>query len=269
MDSGSTLLINCIRHVGLDAAGPGRVAYVSMKRPDQNASRNEDSLCIISVNDSCVVLGLSDGFGGCRGGDQASKIAVETLSTVVDGIVDSENGLRGEILNSFEEANRKILELGIGAATTFIAAEVTQNMLRVYHVGDSAGLLVTQRGTVKFQTTSHSPVGYAVESGVLDEREAMYHEQRHIVSNMLGSEDMHIEVGPRIELSKKDTFLIASDGLFDNLHLNEITNIIRSGPLEEAANELLEKTEQRMLNPSDGDPSKPDDLTFALFRLGR
>ena len=68
-------------------------------------------------------------------------------------------------------------------------------------------------------------------------------------------------------LAKKDTVLVASDGLFDNLHQQEIVDIIRSGPLSESAAQLSALARQRMIEPQPEDPSKPDDLSLLLFRL--
>jgi serine/threonine protein phosphatase PrpC len=127
-------------------------------------------------------------------------------------------------------------------------------------------LVVGQRGRVKLQTTSHSPVGFAVEAGVLDEREAMHHEDRHLVSNVVGSPEMKIEIGPRLRLAMHDTVLLASDGLFDNLHIEEIVDRVRKGPLEVAARRLAQDSWERMTCPRSGQPCKPDDLTFILFR---
>jgi len=133
-------------------------------------------------------------------------------------------------------------------------------------VGDSAILVVGQRGKLKLQTLSHSPVGYAVESGLLDADEALHHEERHIVSNMVGAPDMRIEVGSALALAPRDTVLLATDGLMDNLGLAEIVEIVRRGPLERAARRLAELCDERMRRPLEGQPSKPDDVTFVLFR---
>ena len=127
-------------------------------------------------------------------------------------------------------------------------------------------LVVGQRGKIKLQTVSHSPVGYAVEAGVLDEKEALHHEDRHLVSNMLGLADMRIEVGSIVELAPRDTLLLASDGLFDNLHLDEIVDRVRKGPLTQVVQHLASDAAQRMTIPREGQPSKTDDLTFVAFR---
>jgi serine/threonine protein phosphatase PrpC len=144
--------------------------------------------------------------------------------------------------------------------------EVRASIIRPYHAGDTLILVVGQRGKLKMQSVSHSPVGYGVESGLLDEDEAMYHEERHFVSNFIGAPDMKIEIGPAMKLAAMDTLLIASDGLWDNLHTNEIIDVIRKGSLEGAARILAARCDERMQRGGNGSPSKPDDLTFIVFR---
>ncbi len=127
-------------------------------------------------------------------------------------------------------------------------------------------LVMGQRGKIKLQTVSHSPVGFALEAGVIDEAEAMHHEDRHLVSNVLGASDMRIEVGSTLALSSRDTLLLSSDGLFDNLHRDEVVERMRRGPLLEAVRKLSRDSVRRMTRPVEGEPSKPDDLTFVAFR---
>jgi len=94
----------------------------------------------------------------------------------------------------------------------------------------------------------------------------MHHEERHVVSNVLGTADMRIEVGSPIKLAARDTLLIATDGLFDNLHMEEIIERARKGPLPQLVRGLAEICRQRMVHPLEDHPSKPDDLTFIAFR---
>ena len=77
---------------------------------------------------------------------------------------------------------------------------------------------------------------------------------------------MRIEVGPTLKLAPKDTLLIASDGLFDNFQLDEIQDRIRKGSLRTIMQALINEARRRMVQPIEGYPSKPDDLTFILYR---
>ena len=113
---------------------------------------------------------------------------------------------------------------------------------------------------------AHSPTGIAVEAGFLDEREALHHEERHLVSNFIGTNDMRIDVGAAIELRPKDTVLVASDGLTDNIHIHEINDLMRTGPLEQSLDAIVNLAVRRMTVDSKRQPSKPDDLSVILFR---
>jgi serine/threonine protein phosphatase PrpC len=99
----------------------------------------------------------------------------------------------------------------------------------------------------------------------------MYHAQRHLVSNVIGSTDMRIEIGSTITLSPRDTLILSSDGLSDNLRVEEIIETIRKGPLEVGVKQMAEKSRRRMIarTPGAGVPSKPDDLTIIAYRPTR
>lgn len=249
------------------ALGGGVAAVYTARAPDQERERNEDAAAVIPLSADAGVLAVADGVGGSRGGDQASSLAVKSLCDAITSAVSEDRELRYGILNGFETANRSVIDMGIGAATTLAAVEIDGNRIRPYHVGDSKIIVVGQRGKLKTKSVDHSPVGYAVEGGFLDEDAAMNHKDRHLISNIIGSADMRIEVGPVIKLAKHDTVLLASDGLSDNLSTDEIVELIRKGPLETSVAALSERVKKRMLNPNGGSPSKPDDLTFVLFRL--
>jgi serine/threonine protein phosphatase PrpC len=247
-------------------AGPGVAAVYSSRSPGKSTP-NEDAAAFFPVGERDCVLAVADGLGGARAGDQASSLAMEAMRAALARGIENGNEPRDAILNGFEDANGSVLDLGIGAATTLAVVEVRGNIVRPYHVGDSLILVVGQRGKVKLQSVPHSPVGYGVESGLLDEKEAMYHEERHIVSNVIGSPDMRIEMGSAVELAPRDTLLLASDGLWDNLHTEEIVDKIRKGTLRRAVRTVSEECGRRMRNGAEERPSKPDDLTFIVFRL--
>ena len=246
----------------------GEAVLISARSPDK-VTPNQDAAAVIPVDEHCGVLVVADGLGGERAGHEASALAVRTLADAVLAAGDGENRLRSAILNGIEAANSLILEMGIGAATTIAAVEISDNHVRPYHVGDSMILVVGGRGKVKLLTVSHSPVAMAVESGLLDEQDAMLHDERHVVSNVVGSAGMRIEIGPRIKLAPRDTVLLASDGLTDNLHLEEIVEPIRKGTLKSSAERLVMAADERMRHPHIGRPHKPDDLTVIAYRRAR
>jgi serine/threonine protein phosphatase PrpC len=243
----------------------GMAAVLSCRRPEKT-SANQDAAAVISAGEGTAVLVVADGCGGMASGEQAARIAVESLASHIAAMPSTEgHSLRAAILDGVEAANRQILDLKTGAGATLAVVQLENGEARPYHVGDSQILLVGGRGKLKLLTTSHSPVGYAVEAGMLEEHEAIDHEERHLVSNYLGSEGMHVEVGSARKVSSRDGLLVASDGVLDNLMLDEITAILKSGTAEKAATKIAAIAAERMRHAQDGKPHKPDDLTLIVF----
>jgi serine/threonine protein phosphatase PrpC len=178
----------------------GGEAVVYSRRSPAKEEGNEDAAALIGIDAARGVLAVADGVGGGRAGAQAAGTALRELAGALREVPSGES-LRGEILDGFERANRAVIDLGIGAATTLAAVEIQDSSLRPYHAGDSTILVTGQRGKLKLLTVSHSPVGYAVESGLLGEQEAMHHEDRHLISNTVGSPDMRIEIGSVLSLA--------------------------------------------------------------------
>ncbi len=242
----------------------GNTAYYTHRSPDKETD-NEDCLAIIPYNKNSAVLIVADGLGGYPAGDTASAIAIRTLSSHISQAEDA-TLLRDAILNGIEQANQSILDKTSGAATTLAIAELQGNTIRAYHVGDSIVMVCGQRGKLKFQSVAHSPVGYAVESGMLDQDEAVHHEHRHFISNAVGDPEMRIEIGATITLSPHDTLILASDGLTDNLYQDEIIELTRKGKLTNAVSKIVEQARTRMIEPKPDQPSHPDDLSVILYR---
>jgi serine/threonine protein phosphatase PrpC len=226
---------------------------------------NQDAAAIIPADGNTVVLVIADGMGGAPDGDIAARLAIESLLTNLQHTNDT--GLRDAILNGIETANKAILKLENGAATTLAIVEINGNRMRSYHIGDSGIIVTGQRGRLKLQTTAHSPTGYAVEAGFIDEAEALAHTDRNIVSNVVGSHDLRIEIGPVIKLAPRDSVIVASDGLFDNMLSEEIIQHVRCGDLLTSANSLASLCDTRMQGHlRDATSGHPDDLSFILFR---
>jgi serine/threonine protein phosphatase PrpC len=261
-------------YLAQDMTGPdlhemaGGQAAVHTDRCPGKTTANEDAAALIPAGPGSGVFIVADGVGGLPAGQQASNLTVQILHATLRPAVHAGQKLRTAILNGIEEANQRVRALGGGAATTLAVAELAEGRVRSYHIGDSAVLLVGQRGKMKLLTVSHSPVGFALEAGLLTQTEAIHHEDRHLVSNVIGADDMRIEVGQWRRLARRDTLLLATDGVFDNLHLTRIINLVRKGPLAAVADSLAHEVRQRMERPTGDQPSKPDDATFVLYRPG-
>lgn len=245
--------------------GGGTLIMSTCRSPGKNTD-NEDTVAAIPYGPEAAVLVVADGAGGLPAGRRASRTAVTTLEKSLQASMSETTLLRTAILTGIEQANKAVLELGNGSATTLTVVTVEGRVVRSYQIGDSEAIVAGLRGKVKAQTLAHSPTGFAVEAGFLDQRAALHHKERHLVSNLLGSNDMRIDVGATVELSPRDTILLASDGLTDNIHIEEIVELMRKGPLADALGALTRLAQRRMTVESKSQPSKPDDLSVILFR---
>ncbi len=265
--------------------GDGHATWATFRSPFKSGV-NEDTVATFNLSEKRGVLLVADGLGGHRDGHLASQMIKSRIAkatrhltkpsrnhllskivpvpTEVSGTKNPE--LRTIILDEIERTNQRLLRSRTGSATTLALAETNGRRIRTYHIGDSEILIFSQRGRLKFSTVSHSPIGYAVESGLITEEQALFHPDRHLVSNVIGSEQMSVELGTWVTLSPRDTVLLASDGLFDNLMQFEIIEHLRKGKLADGVLELATLARQRMLLPDSDAPSKPDDLSIMAYR---
>ncbi|HTL12574.1 MAG TPA: protein phosphatase 2C domain-containing protein [Bdellovibrionota bacterium] len=245
----------------------GEICAFTRPEPPGGAP-NGDGLALIELSRDLGVLAVADGAGGTPGGNKASGVALkELVRCITEGTFPKgDTALRERILDGFEAANKAVMKKLPGAATTLFVLEVRGRKVRSYHAGDSLLLGVSRGGKKKFHAVPHSPTGYAVESGLMPEAEALLHPENHIVSNLLGSPDLRIEVGSLMDLDVGDTVALASDGLSDNMTLDEISTSIRAGHLPTCARRLAEAATHRMSGESSSPFSKPDDLTVVLYR---
>jgi protein phosphatase len=249
----------------LHVSARNQIAVYSARAPMKETD-NEDCAGIIHINEEQLVLALADGVGGQPSGQQAAWLAIDALKQAIPSSLEGNGTLREAVLSGFDRANQAVIALGGGAATTLAVTEIDGDIIRTYHVGDSAIMVFGGLGKLKLQTIAHSPVGYAVEAGVIDERDAMGHEDRYLVSNVIGDPGMHVGMSSPLRLRPRDTLLLASDGLYDNVYTDEIVTVLRRGDMQDSVNAIVEKCRKRMLTPVEGKPSKPDDLTLLAYR---
>lgn len=250
----------------------GTAVVFTTRCPTRQQQPNEDAACLIQTDSREGVLAVADGMGGEAAGQRASRAAVESIvHSCLDRSASANSqsrGLRTEILDAIESANQEILGWSTGGGTTLTAIEMVDNVIRAFHIGDSGAMLIGNRGRIKFATVGHAPIAQAVDIGMIEEHKALVHEDRNLISNCLGSTEMKIEIGPPVEMAPRDTLLIASDGLFDNLLLDEIVQIVRKGNQADNVRRLAANVHERMMRRVEDDiPGKPDDLTIVCFRI--
>lgn len=243
-----------------------QVCWVSARDPLKEV--NQDGALVIDLGPRGIIACAVDGMGGMANGAEAAAITVECLQAAFAGPVESR---RSALVDGFEAANERVARELKGAGATAVAVLVDREFVQTIHAGDAEALVMGQRGKLKFRTVAHSPVGYAMEAGLLDEESALAHPERHIVSNGIGLEGMQIQIGPRVDLSARDTVMVCSDGITDNAFEGEIIDTLRRGALEASTRKLYELCRHRAMQASQGlyepgVPGKSDDITLITIR---
>jgi protein phosphatase len=188
---------------------------------------NQDTFLVLADQDLYMV---ADGMGGPQGGDVAARLAVDTVR---DGYLDhTVDGLTEAVL----AANAAVHERGEGdealrgMGTTLVAVALIesfgQEVLAIANVGDSRAYRFAD-GELEQLTEDHSLVADMMRAGRLSPQEAESHPQRNIVTRALGPyADIEVdvlEVYPRTG----DRFLLASDGLFNEVSSDQIAAVLR------------------------------------------
>lgn len=240
------------------------VSAFCAQNPDRG--HNEDCAFAMALSPDVLVFAVADGAGGHRFGEKASAIAIEELETQLKGTDGSLAAVRLAILDSFESANTKILEMKVGAATTLTVVEVAYGYVRTYHAGDSFAMLQSERGRLKHRTIGHCATELAVESGVVDHSEEVDESLRHVITNYLGSLDLRVEVSAKHLLAKKDTLIVGSDGLTDNLSDEDLSQF----SLEKQASVTMEKICKATIMTMNDEyiqTAKKDDLSIFVVKF--
>jgi protein phosphatase len=206
---------------------------------------------------------VADGMGGYEGGQEASRLAVETVMAVYRADEDSDP--QHALIGALQSAHEQIRQYSFarpelrGMGTTCTAAAIVQNGLYYVHVGDTR-LYLIREGQITKVTRDHSYVGRLVESGMISPEEAETHPQRNILTAALGTNPELIMDAPAqpAPLRPKDVLLICSDGLWGQVRDPEILDAVDNKNVEQAGRELIELARER---------GGPDNITVEILRL--
>jgi len=206
---------------------------------------------------------VADGMGGYEGGQEASRLAVETIEDVYGH--EPANDPRGALLKAFRAAHERIREYAEshpefhGMGTTCTALALNDLHLYFAHIGDSRLYLVRGNAILRL-TRDHSYVGRLVESGVLRSEEAERHPQRHILTAALGAGTDVAADAPTspVTLENGDILVLCTDGLWSLVQESEILAIVTSHDASSGCAELVKLARQR---------TGPDNITVQILRI--
>jgi protein phosphatase len=206
---------------------------------------------------------VADGMGGYEGGQEASRLAVETL--VASYRAFSGDDPQAALVEAMQTANQRILQYSFdhpelhGMGTTSTAAAIVHKGLYYAHVGDSR-LYLIRDGQITRVTHDHSYVGRLVELGMVSPEEVENHPQRNLLTSALGTHpDLIVDSPERpLPLRAEDVLLICSDGLWGQVRDLEILSAVENNSAEQAGLDLIGLARER---------GGPDNITVSILRL--
>ncbi len=193
-----------------------------------------------SSNGDCdYIFAVSDGMGGEKSGEFASKIAVEKITRLMprrftqraaglpigfaDILVELFHSIHGDLMRlgeSYEECRNMGATLSLG---WFVPG-------RMYfaHIGDSRIYYLPVEGGMTQISHDDSHVGWLRRNGKINEREQRTHPRKNVLSKALGAGHKYVDpqVGAVI-CQPGDRFLFCTDGLNDGLWDRALQELIR------------------------------------------
>jgi PPM family protein phosphatase len=206
---------------------------------------------------------VADGMGGYEGGQEASRLAVETIREVYDRVMrdDPQTALAEAFLTAHDRIQRYAAENPElqGMGTTCTALVIRGRQLSLAHVGDSR-LYLVRDSRISRLTRDHSYVGRLVESGIVRAEDAEKHPQRHILTAALGAGNELSVDGKEesVELRDHDYLLLCTDGLWGVVSEDELQNAAVTNTPNECCKALVKLARQR---------GGPDNITLQVLRV--
>ncbi len=189
--------------------------------------RNEDHFFIDQDKRVFVVC---DGMGGHKGGDVASRLAVETIQenlifSVAEEIIpalQTAAKMANQIIWEKGKSDDTLYEMG----TTLTAAVIHDGNIVVAHVGDSSLYLFKEDQLIKI-TQDHTLAQQMLNDGLLKKEDMRSNVYNHVLTRAVGVEsEVEVDIYQE-EIQIGDWVLICTDGLTDLIEDESIYDLLR------------------------------------------
>lgn len=196
---------------------------------------------------------VSDGMGGAKAGEYASRIAVEKITKLLPrSFHQTASGLAagfGDVLTElFTQVHRALVYLGEsydecrGMEATLSLCWFTPGWMYFGHIGDSRIYYLSRRdGILKQLSEDDTHVGWLFRNGKLNEREARNHPRRNVLQKALGGGNQFVDpqMGA-VAYEPGDIFLLCTDGLTEGLYNHQLVELLRSPNAADVARRLVD-----------------------------
>jgi len=198
----------------------------------------------------CALLVVADGMGGHANGQDASRIAIQTiidymLPRLLKGGELSSEDYKQLMLDGVQRANQAVHQGNVDShgdmGTTMTGSLIVGTTAYVANVGDSRTYLYRQSDGLSKVTQDHSVVASLVSAGIIKPDDIYTHPKRNQIYRSLGERE-NVEIDPFVvQLQPDDKLLLCSDGLWDMVRDPLIEGVIKqnSSDLDKTADGLI------------------------------
>jgi PPM family protein phosphatase len=195
---------------------------------------------------------IADGMGGHKAGEIAAFEALNHLSKSVK-LIKSQYcvDLMGELKFAIEKANQWVYNLSktckslSGMGTTLCCLLWSGNEVIYAHVGDSR-IYRFRKGKLELLTEDHSLFAKWLASGKMAEECETPFPYKNVITRAIGTASKTTPEVAFTTYEPEDLFFLCTDGLTDNLKLEEMEKILVDAPcLEKATQKLIDKAKKK------------------------
>ncbi|PIR80110.1 MAG: hypothetical protein COU25_01790 [Candidatus Levybacteria bacterium CG10_big_fil_rev_8_21_14_0_10_35_13] len=261
--------------------------------------KGEDSL-YMSPDGSAIAV--YDGMGGHRGGALASQTARNYIASAIEALPanPSKEQIEQALKEGYEKAKQEMLKIETNDPSKK-GMGTTASAVKLYKHEGNLGLTMLQMGDSRIFTIDSNnrlnqiSVDYSIleddaytgkvtkeekekinknldsvtNSADLDDQSLYYFEQRNIMTAALSSNAIDPEIVSQYVSSEVRYILITSDGIHDNLTIDEIASVFSENPTtKDASAGLVALAQKRAFDPKDKNSrTKPDDITATVIKI--
>jgi len=209
------------------------------------------SFGINSESEKFLLLAVADGMGGHAKGEEASKIALNTLTKTIIPELFGNVSFTDLLENGIKNANQEILEYTVknpessGMGTTTVCALVKGNNIHLANVGDSRAYVISD-DEIRRVTKDHSYVQSLIDEGQITEEEARDHPQKNVITKAVGIMESVEPDTMKLTLDDDESLLLCCDGVIAHLTDEDIHKIIcnENNP-QNACQQIVDLANQR------------------------
>lgn len=220
-------------------------------------------------NDKSVgIFCVADGMGGLRDGEYASCLAVTKTKAWYQEHINmfgkktpSDKRIVASLKQLFYEINDEIyrygIDKGIRVGTTYSLLLLTDDRYFVIHAGDSR-IYLKRLDKLYMLTKDQTWVNDQLERGLISREQAQNHPRKNVLSNCIGCfEEPSVCIGSG-KIAANDSFMLCSDGLYNLVTNEEISQALSCSNLDYTVQNLLARVKER---------GAYDNITLLMVRI--